>query len=320
MPLETAIRLKDIEAARERISDATLQTPCVYSESLSRELDCQLYFKAENLQHIGAFKARGALNAVRCLSESEADRGVVTHSSGNHAAALARAAKLCGIEAYVVMPHNSAKTKIEAVRHLGVDPVFCEPGTGAREEKAAEVQAATGATLVHPFDNPNVMAGQGTVGLEILEQVPNVQAVIAPIGGGGLLSGVSMAIASKRPEVELFGAEPEWADDAYRSLQSGSIQAPARFDTVADGLRTSVGELTFPIVQQLVQRIVLVSEQQILSGMRTITERVKLVTEPSGAVAFAALRREAERFRGRTVVVVISGGNLDMGACSLGQH
>lgn len=319
MSEETEIRLENIEAARERIKDATLETPCVYSESLSRELNCNLYFKAESLQHIGAFKARGALNAVRCLSESEAQRGVVTHSSGNHAAALARAAKLCDIQAYVVMPHDSAKTKIEAVRKLGVEPVFCEPGTSAREEKAAEVQAATGATLVHPFNNPHVMAGQGTVGLEILEQIPNVETVIAPIGGGGLLSGLSMAIASKRPEVELFGGEPEWADDAYRSFQSGSIQAPTRFDTVADGLRTTVGELTFPIIRQLVREIILVSEQQILSAMRSIAERVKLVTEPSGAVAFAALCREAERFRGRTVVVVISGGNLDMGACSLGH-
>jgi threonine dehydratase len=314
-----AVSIQDIEQARTRIREGVLQTPCVLNERLSRELGCELYLKAENLQHIAAFKARGALNAVLCLSEESAAAGVVTHSSGNHAAALARAAKLRRIPAQIVMPENSARNKIDAVRSFGVEPVFCEPTAEAREATAERIREQTGATLIHPYNNEAVIAGQGTVALEIVEQIPEVDVVVAPVGGGGLLSGILIAVNALRPRIDVFAAEPEWADDAYRSLQVGSIQMPNRYDTIADGLRTPLGSLTFPIVQSLVREILLVGEQQICHSMRQIAEVAKLVAEPSGAVATAAVMQNAERFRNRRVVAIISGGNLDFGECRLGR-
>lgn len=316
---EDSICLSDVEAAYERIRDRVNRTPCLLCERLSAELDCELYFKAENLQHIGAFKARGALNAVLQLSEEQAARGVVTHSSGNHAAALARAAKIRGIPAHIVMPRNSAKTKVEAVRSLGFEPQFCETDTPSREAAAARVQEETGASLVHPFDDPRIIAGQGTVALEMLEQVPELEQVIAPVGGGGLTSGTLVTMSEARPEVEIYGAEPAWADDAYRSLKSGKIEAPERYDTVADGLRTSLGKLTFPIIQSKLKEMLLVAEEQILLAQRKIVETAKLVVEPSAAVPLGALISHPDRFRGKRVVIILSGGNLDFGGCQLGK-
>ncbi|MEM7559839.1 MAG: threonine/serine dehydratase [Planctomycetota bacterium] len=316
---EDSVCLSDVEVAYERIRDRVNRTPCLLCERLSAELDCELYFKAENLQHIGAFKARGALNAVLQLSEERASRGVVTHSSGNHAAALARAAKIRGIPAHIVMPHNSAKTKVEAVRSLGFEPQFCETDTPSREAAAARVQEETGASLVHPFNDPRIIAGQGTVALEILEQVPELEQVIAPVGGGGLMSGTLVTMSEARPEVEVYGAEPAWADDAYRSLKSGKIEAPERYDTVADGLRTSLGNLTFPIIQSKLHEMLLVAEEQILLAQRKIVETAKLVVEPSAAVPLGALISHPDRFRGKRVVIILSGGNLDFGSCQLGK-
>lgn len=324
MTKKYAIDYQDVCQAAERIADQTIRTPCVFSERLSQKLGCQLYFKAECLQHVSAFKARGALNAVRCLSEAEAAAGVVTHSSGNHAAALARAAMQRGIAAHIVMPHNSAKTKIEAVRGLGVEPVFCEPTAEDRHAVAAKVQEETGATLVHPYNYPPVMAGQGTVGLEILEQVPNVDFIFAPVGGGGLISGILTAVAGHGPsQPKVVGAEPAWADDAYRGWKSGRIEQPTRYDSIADGLRSPVGELPFPIIQDTIHSIALAEESQIKFAMREIIEVAKLVAEPSGAVAYAALlssmAQEPETWQGKTVVAVISGGNLDMASCTAGR-
>ncbi|MEC8558112.1 MAG: threonine/serine dehydratase [Planctomycetota bacterium] len=316
---QDSVCLSDVKAAYERIRDRVNRTPCLLCERLSIELDCELYFKAENLQHIGAFKARGALNAVLQLSEEQASRGVVTHSSGNHAAALARAAKIRGIPAHIVMPHNSAKTKVEAVRSLGFEPQFCKTDTPSREAAAARVQEETGASLVHPFDDPRIIAGQGTVALEVLEQVPKLEQVIAPVGGGGLMSGTLVTLSEARPKVEVYGAEPAWADDAYRSLKSGKIEPPERYDTVADGLRTSLGNLTFPIIQSKLREMLLVTEEQILLAQRKIVERAKLVVEPSAAVPLGALISHPDRFRGKRVVVILSGGNLDFGNCQLGK-
>ena len=316
---QDSVCLSDVKAAYERIRDRVNRTPCLLCERLSIELDCELYFKAENLQHIGAFKARGALNAVLQLSEEQASRGVVTHSSGNHAAALARAAKIRGIPAHIVMPHNSAKTKVEAVRSLGFEPQFCKTDTPSREAAAARVQEETGASLVHPFDDPRIIAGQGTVALEVLEQVPKLEQVIAPVGGGGLMSGTLVTLSEARPKVEVYGAEPAWADDAYRSLKSGTIEPPERYDTVADGLRTSLGNLTFPIIQSKLREMLLVTEEQILLAQRKIVERAKLVVEPSAAVPLGALISHPDRFRGKRVVVILSGGNLDFGNCQLGK-
>jgi len=315
-----AISINDVRAAQKRIARYSLRTPLVFSEPLSREHGCRIHFKAENLQCVGAFKARGAANAVMSLSDAAAARGVVTHSSGNHAAALARAAGLRSIPAFVVMPGNSARNKIAAVRSYGVEPVFCEPTAESRAETAESLRRQTGATMIHPYDDPTVMAGQGTVGLEVLEQLPDVDAIFVPVGGGGLLAGILTAVKALRPDVTVIAAEPEWADDTARSLQSGRREMPTRYDSVADGLRTSVGELTFPIIQSLVDDVVLVSEEAIRDATRAIARRARLIAEPSGAVAFAALTQTAERFAGKSVAVVISGGNLDLDAFHLGAE
>ncbi len=320
MNTEFKINLAEIQSAAVRIEPFVLKTPSLCSERLSKLFDCRLHFKAENLQHIGAFKARGATNAVMQLDDQTATQGVVTHSSGNHAAALARAAALRGIPAYVVMPSNSAQNKINAVRSYGVEPVFCEASALSRAETAERLRSQTGATLVHPYDYPPVMAGQGTVGIEILEQLPNVEAIIVPVGGGGLLSGVLIAVKTLRPEITVYAAEPQWADDAARSLQSGKVELPKRYDTVADGLRTPLGENTFPIIRELVDGIILVSEESILAATRMLSETVHLVAEPSGAVSLAAMMTSAQRFSGKSVAAIISGGNLDFGDCRLGTR
>lgn len=314
-----AITIDDVRAASERITGRVAHTPCVSSEGLSKQLDLELRFKAENLQHIGAFKARGAVNAVFGLSDEQAAKGVVTHSSGNHAAALARAASLRGIPAHVVMPRDSAANKFERVRSFGVEPVMSEPDAASRAQTCDLVQKETGATFIHPYDNRLVMAGQGTVGLEILEQVPDVEVVFVPVGGGGLLSGSLTAIKALKPNVQVIAAEPEWADDAARSLASGKIEMPTRYDTIADGLRTPLGELTFPIIREFLDDIILVSEAEIRECTRILAERVHLVGEPSGAVTLAAVRKTAASFAGKSVVAVISGGNLDFGSCDLGR-
>jgi threonine dehydratase len=307
-----AIGVDDVRDAARRIEHYVLLTPSLFNERLSEQLGCRIHFKAENVQHIGAFKARGAVNAVFSLADEGAANGVVTHSSGNHAAALSRAAALRGIPAHVVMPHDSAPNKIEAVRAFGVEPVRCEPDADSRALSCARLQRETGATFIHPYDNPFVMAGQGSVGLEILEQVKGVDVVVVPVGGGGLLSGVLTAIKSIRPEVEVIAAEPELADDAARSLRSGNMEMPTRYDTVADGLRTPLGELTFPIIRELLDDILLVSEIAILEATRSLAADAHLVAEPSGAVTLAAVRSHRDRFAGKSVVAIVSGGNLDL--------
>lgn len=306
--------LKDIQAAAERIRDAVVTTPVLSSESLNAALGLSLWFKCENLQHGGAFKARGACHAVGCLTPEEAAAGVVTHSSGNHAAALARAAVRRGIRAHIVMPRNSAAVKLAAVRRLGVEPLLCEPTAVARETLARQVMEDTGAVLIHPYNDVRVMAGQGTVALELLQQLPDLQTVVVPVGGGGLLSGMLVALKSLRPEITVFAAEPQLADDAARSLRSGCIEQPLRYDTIADGLRTPLGSLTFPIIQRLVDGVLLVDEATIVEATLRIQSDVRVVAEPSGAVSLGAVVQHAERFRGQRVAVVISGGNLDRDA------
>lgn len=306
-----AITFDDIVTAAKRIHGFVLRTPVVTCDRVNASVDAEVFFKCENLQHVGAFKARGACNAVLSLSDQAAAAGVVTHSSGNHAAAVARAALLRGITAHIVMPHNSAQVKIAAVRCLGVEPVFCEPDSDSRQAVADEVQRRTNATFVHPFDNADVMAGQGTAVLEFLEQVPNLDAIIVPVGGGGLLSGTLVALTETHPAVQVFAAEPQWADDAWRSVRLGSIQSPTRYDSMADGLRTRLGSLTFPIIRELVQEILLVDEVSIGRATVTMLQEVRVVAEPSGAVPLAALFTNRERFQGRRIGVIVSGGNID---------
>lgn len=317
--MHESLTLSEVKNAHQRIKPYVLETPLIYSEKLSSRLGLKLAFKAENLQHIGAFKARGATNAVLSLSDAQASRGVVTHSSGNHAAALARAARIRSIQAHIVMPENSALTKIASVRSFGFEPHFCQPSAPARAAAAEQLLQQTGGALVHPYDDVKVICGQGTVGLEIVQQWPEVDVVLAPVGGGGLMSGLLVALKKINPAIQVIGVEPELADDAARSLAAGSIQQPTRYDSVADGLRSSLGEITFQVLRELLDEIVLVSEMEIGQAMRMLAEEVHLVVEPSGAVSFAGAMKLSSKLQGKNVGVVLSGGNLDFGSCKLGS-
>lgn len=302
----------DIEAAADRIRPYVLETPVRELTLSNGATEYSIVLKCENLQHGGAFKARGACNAVFSLSDDDAARGVVTHSSGNHAAALARAAKLRGIQAHIVMPRNSARVKLAAVRNLGVEPVLCDPTPAAREARAAEVMQQTGATMIHPFNDARVIAGQGTTGREILAQCADVTTIIVPVGGGGLLAGTLLAVKSRNPAIRIIAAEPEFADDAFRSLQSGQIEPVLRTDTIADGLRTPLGSLTFPIIYGLVDEVLCASELAIEDTTRWISESTGMPIEPSGAVSVAVVQQNRDRFKNERVVCVISGGNRDV--------
>ena len=305
------ISLQDVREAAERIRNHVICTPLIDAAFLGCEPGCKLFLKCENMQHGYAFKARGACNAVFSLTDEEALRGVVTHSSGNHAAALARAAGLRGITAHIVMPHNSARVKLAAVRRLGVEPLLCEPNSAAREAMAAAVRQQTGAIMIHPFNDPRVIAGQGTAALEIISAAPEIDTLLVPVGGGGLLAGTLIAVKSLRPDIRVIGAEPTWADDAQRSLRSGKIEPAVRTDSIADGLRTPLGTLTFPIIQNLVDDIFCADEDVIIEATRMLATRAKTISEPSGAVPLAVILQHPDQFAGRTVAVLISGGNLD---------
>jgi threonine dehydratase len=288
------------------------RTPVVTCAGLDRIVGARLFFKCENLQKIGAFKARGATNAVLSLAEAEARRGVASHSSGNHAAALARAAALRGVPAHIVMPRNAPDVKRAAVAGYGAEITDCEPTLAARESALAELVERTGATFIHPYDDPIVIAGQGTAALELLEEASDLDAVIAPIGGGGLLSGTVIAAEGRSQDVAVFGAEPLGADDAYRSLRDGVVYPSVRPETIADGLLTALGELTFAILHGRVAGILTVSEEGIVEAMRLVWQRAKLVVEASGAVPFAAVLEHRDRFQDRRVGIILSGGNVDL--------
>ena len=301
-----------IRAAHERIRERIHRTPVLTSTTLDEQSGGKLFFKCENLQKGGAFKARGATNAVFSLTDAEAARGVATHSSGNHAAALSRAAKLRGIPAYIVMPNNAPKAKRAAVERLGGKIVFCEPNIPAREAAAAKVIAETGATLIHPFDNLRVMAGQGTATLELLEQAPDLDIIVAPVGGGGLISGTAVAATSLRPGIRVIGAEPAGADDASRSFKAGKFIPLTQANTIADGLRSSMSDRTFAEIRSHVSDIVTVTEDSIVAAMRAVWEVLKIVIEPSGAVPYAAIVENRIDVRGKRVGIILTGGNLDL--------
>jgi len=301
-----------IEAARARIAPFIHTTPVLTSTTLDEHAGARLFFKCENFQKGGAFKARGASNAVFGLTEAQARRGVATHSSGNHAAALARAARLRSIPAYIVMPQNTPLAKRAAVEREGAIITLCEPTLAARERTAREVMAATGAVLIHPYDDLTVMAGQATVGVELLEQVADLDIVLAPVSGGGLLSGIAVAARSMRPGVRVLGVEPEGADDAARSLRAGKIVPCEHPTTIADGLRATIGVHPFAEIRSHVEDIVTVSDAAIVAAMRRIWEVLKIIVEPSGAAAYAAIASGHAGMRGRRVGVVLSGGNLDL--------
>jgi threonine dehydratase len=303
-----------IQEARARIAPLINATPVLTSATLDEESGARLFFKCENFQKGGAFKARGASNAVFSLPAARLRHGVATHSSGNHAAALARAARLRGIPAYIVMPNNTPLAKRAAVERQGAHITLCEPTHAARERSAAEVIARTGATMVHPYDDLTVMAGQGTVGIELLEQVPDLDVLLAPVSGGGLLSGIAVAAKAMRPALRVVGVEPEGADDAARSLRAGRIVPCERPDTIADGLRATIGQRPFAEFRRYVDDIVTVSDAAIVSAMRHVWEVMKIIVEPSGAAAYAAVAAGRLETRGRRVGVVLSGGNLDLGS------
>lgn len=304
--------LEEIESAAHRIEAYAHRTPVLTSQNLDELVLAHLFFKCENFQKCGAFKFRGACNAVLSLDEESAARGVATHSSGNHAAALAYAARLRGIHATVVMPSNANPKKKAAVEHYGGQVHTCGEALSDRERTLERIVAATGATIIHPYNDARIIAGQGTAARELLEQVPGLEIVLCPIGGGGLISGTAIAVAGIQPRTVVMGAEPAGADDAYRSLEAGRILTCDEPVTMADGLRANLGHLTFAAIQTHVKCIVTVSEVAIAQAMRLVWERMKIVIEPSAAVPMAALLEAPEQFAGRRVGIILSGGNVDL--------
>ena len=309
-----AVKLEDIRAAARRVAGLAHQTPVMTCATLDRLAGRSLFFKCENFQKVGAFKFRGACNAVRKLPEEAAGRGVVTHSSGNHAQALALAAQMRGIPAYIVMPSNASPVKRRAVAGYGGRVIECPPTLDARETTAASVLTETKGTLIPPYNHPDVIAGQGTAALELLDQVPGLDAVITPVGGGGLMAGVALAVKGLNAAVRVFAAEPRGADDAARSKAAGRLIPQTAPKTIADGLLTSLGDLTWPVLRDQVERVVTVGDEEIIAAMRLMWERAKLLIEPSAAVPVAAvLTDEFKALDGlRRVGVVLSGGNVNL--------
>lgn len=312
----------DVQAAAERIRSFVHRTPVLTCAAISERVGCNVFFKCENFQKSGAFKFRGAVNSVAQLDESELASGVVTHSSGNHAGALALAARMFGAKAHIVMPSSSSEIKKAAVREYGGLITECEPTLDSRMSEAARIQGETGAVLIPPFDHPHVIAGQGTVALELLEQVPELDMIVAPIGGGGLMSGTCLAARALKPEIRIVGAEPAGADDAFQSKNAGKFIPQLSPDTVADGLRTSLGQLTWPFIRDEVDEILLADDAATVSAMKFFWERAKVIIEPSCAVPLAAVFHRFSEARcsdspggkPQNVGIIISGGNVDLQA------
>jgi threonine dehydratase len=306
--------LDSIRDAHRRIAPHIHRTPVMTSALLDEIAGAKFFFKCENLQRTGSFKIRGATNAIFSMTDAEAARGVVTSSSGNHGAALASAARSRGIKAQIVMPHNAPKVKVRAIESYGGKITFCEPTVESRETICANLVASSGSVLIHPYDNDRIIAGQGTAALELLEEIPDLDFIIAPVSGGGLLSGTSIASRGMRPQIRVIGGEPKNADDAFRSLRDGKPLPIDHPDTMADGLRASLSPRTFAILSRLVREISLVSEDEIVTAMRLLWERMKIVVEPSGAVAAAPALNRRIGAEGRKVGIILSGGNVDLSA------
>lgn len=305
------ITKQDIEQAHDRIRPYVHRTPVLTSQSINDIAGCSIYFKCENFQNVGAFKARGAMNAALQLAADKRSKGIATHSSGNHAQAIARAGKILGIPAYIVMPNNAPVIKKEGVKGYGGQIFECEPNLKARETTLAEVIAKTGAAEIHPFNNYQVMTGQATAAKELIEDVNDLDFLMAPVGGGGLLSATLMTAKYFSPETKVIAGEPAGADDAYRSMQTGKIEQ-SQSNTIADGLLTTLGDKTFPIIHENVERVITVTDAEIVAAMRLIWERMKIIIEPSCAVPFAALLKEKSSFAGKKVGIILSGGNVDL--------
>jgi threonine dehydratase len=305
--------LQNIQETHVAIAPMIHRTPVLTCAGIDDISGAKLFFKCENFQKVGAFKMRGASSASIRLSEEARRNGIATHSSGNHAQAVALSAKMLGIPAYVVMPQNAPAIKVAGVRSYGAEVIFCAPNIAARESTLESVVEHTGAYFIHPYNDYNIIAGQATAAKELIEDAPDLEAIIAPVGGGGLMSGTALVTRYLSPEMKVYGAEPKAVDDAWRSMQSGKIEVNATTNTIADGLRTHLGEKTFEIIRKQVDDIFTVSEEEIVAAMRLVWERMKIIIEPSCAVPLAAVLKNPAVFSGKQVGIILSGGNVDLG-------
>ena len=306
------VTLKDIAAAHDRIRPFIHRTPVLTNKSLDDLSGASLYFKCDNFQKAGSFKIRGATNTVEQLSQHELDCGIATTSSGNHGAALSMAVTRCGGKTKVVMPHNTPKIKVDNVERNGGEVVWCDPDQTSREHVLHELVAETGATVVHPYNDERIISGQGTATKELLEDHPDLDIIISPVSGGGLLSGTLLAGKGINPNMQVFGAEPKEADDAYRSLQKGEIVVNETINTICDGLRAQIGTITFPIIHEYVDGIITVNEREIIDAMKMVWERMKIIAEPSSVITLAALLNHKELFQNKKIGLLLSGGNVDL--------
>ena len=304
--------LKDIASAHDRIRPYIHRTPVLTNNSLNEFTGANLFFKCENFQKAGSFKIRGATNTVELLTQDEMDKGVATTSSGNHGAALSMAVTRREGKTKVVMPHNTPKIKVDNVERNGGEVVWCEPDQSSREQVLADLVNESGATVVHPYNDERIIAGQGTCAKELLEDHPEIQIIVSPVSGGGLLSGTLLSAKEMNEQVSVYGAEPAEADDAYRSLQNGEIVPNDTINTICDGLRAQIGTITFPIIQKYVDEIITLSEEEILDSMKMIWERLKIIVEPSCSISLAAIIKNKNKFSGKNVGLIMSGGNVDL--------
>ena len=306
------VTLKDIVAAHDRIAPFIHRTPVLTNKSLNELSGAELYFKCENFQKAGSFKIRGATNTVELLNQDELDKGVATTSSGNHGAALSMAVSRRNGKTKVVMPHNTPKIKVKNVERNGGEVIWCEPDQTSREEVLKDLVAKTGATVVHPYNDERIVMGQGTAGKELIEDHPDLDAIVSPVSGGGLLSGTLLSAQGINPKIKVYGAEPLEADDTFLSLQKGKIVPNKTINTICDGLRAQIGTITFPIIQSYVEEVITLTEEEIIESMKMIWERMKIVVEPSCSITLAAVLKSRDRFAGKKVGLIISGGNVDL--------
>jgi len=306
------ITKEQIEEAQERIKPFVHRTPVLTSTIINEISDAAIFFKCENFQKIGAFKIRGAMNAVLSLPNDKLQKGIATHSSGNHAQAIAYAARHAGTRSFIVMPDNSSRVKVDAVKGYGANITFCEPNQQARESTLHQIVDTTGAELIHPYNDYSVITGQATSAKELIEEIPNLDCIIAPVGGGGLMSGTSLSAHYFSPSTIVYAGEPEGAADAVLSIKSDKIETAPYINTIADGLLTKLGDKTFPIIMKLVKDVYTVSDEEIITAMKLVYERMKIVIEPSAAVPLAAVLKQKEIFQGKRVGIIFSGGNVDL--------
>ena len=306
------VTYNDIEKAHQRISDHIHNTTILTSDSLNNELGSNLFFKCENFQKTGSFKIRGATNSILQLNDKEIKNGIITTSSGNHGAAVAFIANKIGASSKIIMPNNTPKNKIENVERYGGEIFYCEPNIKSREYTLEKMVQKSGGSIIHPYNDEKIIAGQGTAAKELIEKVPDLDAIICPVSGGGLLSGTLLAAKNLKPDIKVFGAEPENADDTYRSVLKNKIMSNKTTDTIADGLRAQVGTITFPIIKENVNKILLVSEEMIISSMYMIWQRLKIIIEPSCSIVLAALMLNSNKFLNKKVGLILTGGNYDL--------